>query len=356
MIKRLTLPSLLAALLLTGAGCITIGSPNQAGTSSGDGGVFKSTNSGDAWTQKSAVPSVDGSKHSIGAASVGSLVQDPSDPQALYIGTSENGLWLSYDGGDSWRTTPQVSRGAVTSVAVDPKAKCTVYATVENKLVKTEDCTRTWAVRYLDSAADRLTTAVAVDTYNPQLVWLGNMNGSLFQSQDSGMTWKLSHAFDGRILRIVMAANDSRRIYVALQGKGIWRTDDGGANWKDLSPNYQKFAGSADFMDLTLGVSEPKLVLFASKFGILRSRDGGDTWEKVELLTPPGTTLIYSLAVDPRDPNVIYYGTATTFYRSQNGGVNWIPKKLPTSRAATVLLVDRSNSSVLYMGTTKFKQ
>ncbi len=354
--KRLVLPSLLATLLLTGAGCITIGSSGQPGTPSGDGGIFKSANSGDTWTQKVAVPATDGTKRTIGGASVSTVVQDPSDPQALYIGTTENGLWMSLDGGDSWRTTPQVSRGAVTSVAVDPKQKCTVYATVENKLVKTEDCTRTWAVRYLDSAADRLTTAVAVDSYNPQIVWLGNMNGSLFQSQDGGMTWKLTHAFDARIQRIVMAANDSRRIFVALQNKGLWRTDDGGANWKDLSPNYQKFVGSMDFTDLTLGVSEPKLIMFASKYGLLRSRDAGDTWEKVELLTPPGTTLIYSLAVDPRDPNVIYYGTATTFYRSQNGGVNWIPKKLPTTRAATVLLVDRSNSAVLYMGTTKFKQ
>jgi len=352
---RLILPTVAAALILAGAGCVSIGNSGTSSPSS-DGGIFKSANKGDTWVQKVAVPTVDGSKRNIAGVSVGTIVQDPNDPRALYVGTAENGMWYTYDGGDSWHQPAQVNRGRVPAIAMDPKDKCIVYVAISNTLIKTEDCSRTWAVRYLDTRQDNQTTAVAVDFYNPEIIWIGMQSGDLYRSDDSGMTWKLVHSFNKTpILRLAMSPNDSRKLFVALKGAGIWRSDDAGQVWKDLSLGYKDFSGAKDFMDFAFGVSEPKTMLFASKYGILRSADSGDTWEKVDLLTPPGTTLIYSLAVDPRDPGIIYYGTATTFYRSVNGGVNWVPKKLPTSRAATVLTVDRSNSDVLYLGTTKFK-
>jgi len=130
---------------------------------------------------------------------------------------------------------------------------------------------------------------------------------------------------------------------------------DGGQTWTDLSKAYKDFAGAREFSDMAQAISEPKTLIIASKFGLIRTVDEGDAWSKVDLLTAPGSTVIYSLAIDPKDPNALYYGTSTTFYRSPNGGVNWVPKKLPTSRSATYLRVDQSNSNVLYMGVTRFK-
>lgn len=155
---------------------------------------------------------------------------------------------------------------------------------------------------------------------------------------------------------MVASPSDSRRLYVATKSAGVWRSDDSGATWKDLSKAYVKFAGAGEFGDIALGVSDPNIAILATKFGLLRSVDGGDTWDKIDLLTPAGTTQIYSLTVDPKDPNNSYYGTSTNFYRTVNGGTNWVPKKLPTSRTATALMVDRTNSAVLYMGVTRFKQ
>ena len=47
-------------------------------------------------------------------------------------------------------------------------------------------------------------------------------------------------------------------------------------------------------------------------------------------------------------------GILATFNKTSNGGVNWITKRLPTTRAATVLHVDQANSDVIWMGATKF--
>jgi photosystem II stability/assembly factor-like uncharacterized protein len=343
--------ALSAGLVFIGAGCISFGPPTAS--QGADGGIFKSADKGETWTLKSSIPTVTGEKRSFSGASVGLIAQDPQDTNAIYVGTAENGMFYSYDSGESWFQPMALARGRVWSIAVHPKDKCTVFATFENKLVKTDDCSRTWTVPYLDSRVGIITKAVAIDSYNSNNVWLGLSSGDLLVSQDGGASWSNNHGFGNDIVRVIVNPADTRRLLVVTAKAGIWRTDDAGANWKDLSQNYTSFSGSKEFLDIAIGVADPKLVVFASKFGLIRSRDYGDTWEKIDLLTPPGQSLIYSLAIDPKDNNVIYYGTATTFNKTSNGGTNWITKRLPTSRVASVLQVDRANSNVIWMGATK---
>ena len=342
-----------AALVLVGAGCISVGTSTSG---IGDGGIFKSTNKGDAWAQKNAMPTVTGERRTFNSASVATISQDPQDPNALYIGTTELGMFFTYDGGESWYQPGQLNRGRINSIAVHPKNKCIVYVTFENKLFKTDDCSRTFTVPFTDTRTDKSTKAVAIDHYDPNVVWLATSAGDLLKSTDGGAYWDNIKIFNDDIMRIKVSSDDSRRVYVATKLNGVWRTTDGGAKWEDLSQKYKDFAGAREFSDLAFGKSDPKVMILASKFGLIRSNDGGDNWQKIDLLTAPGSATIYSLAVDPKDVNTIYYGTSTTFYKSANGGVNWSTKRLPTSRAATVLHVDDRNSATLYLGVTKFKQ
>jgi len=342
------------SLLFAGAGCISIGANPNAGA--GDGGIFKSADKGDSWVQKNAIPTTGGDKRSISGTAITYITQDPQDANALYIGTAENGMFYSYDGGDSWTQPAQVSRGRIPYIAVHPKDKCIIYVTAENKLLKTEDCSRTWSVPFLDARSDKKTKVVAIDSYNPGIIWLGTNSGDLLKSTDGGNSWANVYNFNDDLIKLIISPTDTRHIYVATKGSGVWRTRDGGATWTDLSAKYADFSGAREFGELVMAPSDPKTLVLASKFGLIRTTDGGDSWGKIDLLTPAGSTVIYSLALDAKDPNNIYYGTATTFYRSPNGGVNWVPKRLPTTRAATFLLVDAKNSSILYMGATKFKQ
>ncbi|MEK9151948.1 MAG: YCF48-related protein [Patescibacteria group bacterium] len=348
--------AIVGSLLFVGAGCISFGG-ETVGTGQTDGGIFKSGDKGDNWAQKVAIPTTTGERKSINQVSISTIVQDPQDPKAIYVGTTANGMFYSYDGGDSWLQPVQISRGRIPGLAVDPKNKCVIYVASENKVLKSEDCSRTWSVKYFDTRVDKVIVAVAVDGYNPKIVWAANNAGDVLKSTDGGQSWANVKHFDSQILKLQVNAGDSRKVYVGTKGSGVWRTDDLGMNWTDLSPEYRKFAGSMDFSDMAMGVSDPKTVVFTSKYGLLRSRDGGDTWSSVDLLTPPTTSVVYySVALDPKNADNIYYGTSTTFYKSGNGGANWVPKKLPTSRAATAIMVDGQNSSVLYLGVTKFKE
>ncbi|MDQ3801152.1 MAG: YCF48-related protein, partial [Acidobacteriota bacterium] len=72
---------------------------------------------------------------------------------------------------------------------------------------------------------------------------------------------------------------------------------------------------------MTQSVSHPNIILVGGVRGIWISNNSGDDWKKIESSTLPVN--IDSLAIDPRDPNLIYAGTTWRAYKTTDGGKNW---------------------------------
>ncbi len=333
-------------LPLFGAGCIQI----QTGMGGNDGGIFKSIDRGGAWTQKVLIPTITGRPQSIGAADALTLVFDPQDNRALYLGTRGSGLFYTYDGGESWVSSLTLSRGNVPAVAVDPEAKCTIYAGFENKVIKSTDCARTWQIMYFETKLDKLITAIAIDPFNSRVVYVGTSTGDIVKSVDGGTSWATQSRVGDYIRALLVAKYNSNVVFAATNGSGIRKTVDAGKNWEELREGLNEYSGSFEFGNLVFDESAPDSLILASRYGLLKTSDGGKSWTPISLLTAPGTTKIYGLAVNPKNGNEIYYSTATTLYKTVNGGMNWITKKLPTSRVGRILLIDPRDSDVVYMG------
>lgn len=339
-------------LLTMGAACdIKIGKQVTPG-----GGVYKSANQGDTWQAKNAVPVV-GDDLSITNVNVLTMVFDPQDHQAIYLGTLENGLFYTYTGGESWAQVSQLKQGRINSIAVDPIDKCNLYVTFGNKILKSTDCGRNWQDAYYDARAPQgLTiTDLAIDNYNPQIIYAGASSGDLLKSLDGGKSWATIERFKNQVKKIVINYYDTRLIYVATKDNGIFKTIDSGRNWANLENGLKAFNGGKNIVTLVLDKTQKDVLVAATNYGLLKSTDGGSSWQAIELLTPPGGATIYSLALDPQNANNIYYGTATTFYKTVDGGKTWISKKLPSDKAPSALLVDFASPSVMYMGTMKLK-
>ena len=343
---------LAAALLLVGQGCIQItGAGGSAGTA---GGVFRSNDRGASWLPKSSIASV-GTARSFSGSNVTAIAFDPSDKKAVYAGT-DGGLFFSYDGGDAWQGANALGAVNVAAVAVSPNDKCVVFVGTGNKVMRTHDCSRSWDNVYFDPRADTLIVAVQVDHFNPAIVYAATSQGDLLKSADSGASWSPIHRFNNGIRQILMTAADSRVMYVSTRNKGLWKTTDAGETWTDLSPGMGDYSGALDNMLVAEDAARGNSLIVASNYGLLRTIDGGATWKPITLLTPPGSTVIYSLAVSPKDSNFLVYGTINTLYRSVDGGGKWTTSRLPTARAATTLQFDPTNDSTLFMGTTLIKQ
>ncbi|MGE5426211.1 MAG: WD40/YVTN/BNR-like repeat-containing protein [Bacillota bacterium] len=365
---RIPLLLFLAAILLSGC-TISIGSGGSgSGNPANDGGVWVSGDKGATWRQMSLVPTVTGKPQSLGGVDVKVLSADPEDSAAVYLGTYDRGLYYTYNVNNGWNSMSTLRQGTINDVRVDPKNKCSIFSAIDNRLFRSQDCGRSWQEVYYDNNPGVSVTAIAIDHFDSDNLYIGTSRGDVLKSIDHGTSWRAIQRVDQGILRIVVSPLDSRRIFVATSKNNIYSfysntaTDPNDSSnieknfavtdWQDVGIVLKDFQMGNAFRDIVACTADGTLFLASDK-AIVRSPDQGITWENITLLQPEKDAVINAVAVNPKDSKEIFYVTNTAFFRSSDGGVTWTTKKLPTSRAGSDLLVDSNKPEVLYLGVKK---
>lgn len=353
-VKFLLLLALLVGMTTLGAGCVSF-SKNDA-SNNGPAGIFASTDRGESWQQITNWPTLEGVK-SIGGISIYRMIEDPQDPSALYLATRQDGLFYTFDEGNSWQQAKSpLNKGFVYSVAVHPKNKCLIYVSTGQQVFKTDDCMRSWQEIYRESRSNIIMTTLAFNQFSPYEFYIGESNGDLLRSNDSGVSWKIVKRFGDRLYHVESSPLQSGLFYVITKSNGLYRSDDGGNSWVGLKDSLAKFSKGLEYRRHLLHPTKPDSIYWISTYGILRSDDRGESWYAYDLIHPPGSASIYAFAVNPKNDNEMYY-TATinsrsTFYKTLNGGKEWITRKLPTGQLPISLRVHPEKTNILYMAFT----
>ena len=232
---------------------------------------------------------------------------------------------------------------------------------------KTEDAGLNWKPIF-DKQPVHAIGALAVCAYDPNIVWAGtgepfirsnvSIGDGIWKSEDAGDNWtNMGLTETGRISRVICHPTDPNVVYVAALGhsylpqkeRGIYRTEDGGKEW-ELVLHINDSTGASD---LVMDPNNPR-ILFAGMWqldlktwtresggagsGIYMSRDGGDTWKRLEgnglpklpvgkvalAMTPKNSDRIYAL-IETGD-GVPWHGKETEsgeLWRSDDGGKKW---------------------------------
>jgi photosystem II stability/assembly factor-like uncharacterized protein len=315
-----------------------------------DGGLFKTADKGTTWAQRAAIPTASGKPAGFAAVNIASLAIDPNDSKALYFGSAGSGLLYSYDGAATWQIAKGLENSTVRAIAVAPGEKCSIYAAVGNKLLRSIDCNRSFTQVYFDTDMAVTIEAVVLDPANPAVIYIGLSRGDLIKSSDKGENWQTIQRLKDKILKIVIDPQNGKNIYIVTAKKGVYHSTDSGATVKDINKAIKEFKFSLEIKDLVFVKNEPGVIFLATSYGILKTADNGEKWEKIELITPEKKGVINALAVNPKNSQEIYYVTNTTFYRTVDGGTNWKPVKLPTTRAGWKLLIDPDQPNTIYLG------
>ena len=334
-----------AALLLTGAGCLGGGSSKAA-----TGGMWLSADAGKTWTAKNVLPTP-AEISSISSADILTIEVDPQDESAIYAGTRTAGLLYTLDGGASWmRPESELAKsGAVLDVEVSAKSVCTVYVLKADRLMKTTTCGRTFDENmYVEGRSDEALTAMAIDWYNPNVVYLGTTAGEILKSSDGGSTWTTVQRTKSKdaISAIEVSNADSRYVMMGGTKSGMYRSEDAGISWVALEDSMDDFKNSDRVYGLTQ-TADGSTVLMSSKYGLLASTDKGLTWSSIALVSSGNDVTIMALSVDPDSAKTIMYGTETAIYRSDDGGKAWATSELPSTRAASALKIMKDGTILL---------
>lgn len=359
------------SLLIIGALSLSACSISTKTSGTGDGqsagNIFLSTDQASSWGQVSNIPTVNGKIENIAGVEVSGFFNDPSDNLAVYMGTKEHGLFYTYNVTKGWNKVAGIPDTNIRAVAVDPKDKCTIYVAALNRLYRSDDCARSFAQVYFDNDNTVTVNSVAIDFYNSRNLYIGTSRGEIIKSIDRGDSWRSIWRMEEPIGRVVLSPKDSRLIYIATAKNKVYsfvsNTETNVATSEDINRNF----AVNDFRDLNVAlrdmeVGEKFVELAASSDGtiflatanlIARSSDEGTSWESLNLLQPDGKTDITAMTVDFKESKNIYYGTASTFFKSTDGGATWATKRLPTSWTASDIMIDFRDGKNVYLGASR---
>jgi photosystem II stability/assembly factor-like uncharacterized protein len=230
------------------------------------------------------------------------LAFHPTDTNIIYIGAPAGGLWKSLDGGLSWNVlTDQIPSIGVSEIVVNPIDPQIIYIATGDR-----------------DAANFIS--------NPY-------SYGILKSIDGGLTWDttgLQYMLTNQmsVARIIIHPKNPNILMAALKSdianyKGIWRTEDGGKTWTNVS-------GGAKY-DVEFHPTNPDIVYTSGYKNIQKSVDGGKTWNVINSSDLPPVSEITSskIAVTPAAPDNVYVeyialdGNTYGLYKSTDTGKSW---------------------------------
>ena len=343
---------LISASVLFFAGC------SLTGGGGNDGGAYRSDDGGKTFSPKVAV---DQNKN-ISSVDGLSLTVNPGNGNIVYLGTKSSGIFKSENAGDSWKQL-QVALTMPTkiySLAIDPRNPDVLFATAaiggRGKIVRSEDAGATWQEIYSEPTTTGVVLSLAINPQKPENIFAGTDQGQIIFSEDSGNTWRnLYWAEKGQaVYKIAIDSVDPDLAYFVLFQSGVLRTTDGGQTFQELARHARTdtFSFSEKLNGAVSLKTDPQRggwVYVGDSEGLLRSQDKGDSWEVVKTLSRPSEINIRSIAINPQNSDEIVCTVAQEFYKSVDGGVNWLPIQLKVNRTLEVVEYNPQNPAQIFV-------
>lgn len=277
-----------------------------------NGGVWKSTNFCQTWT------SVFDNQNT---SSIGSLAIDPSNGEIIYCGTGEanslrsyypgTGMYKSTNGGTSWTSIGLPNSFCIGNITINPLNTQEIY--------------------------------VASLGYTRRK----NPERGIYRSTNGGQSWNLSLFHSDSVGAIDVAINQQtptkvfaamwerqrREDYIKYGGPmtALYVTTNSGSTWSVVTGGFPSNASDLGRISLDICKSNPQILYALTSYssgnnrGLYKSTDGGSSWTWIN--TSVGSSSNYAwfnriCKVDPVNPNIVYCG-GLNMERSTNGGTSF---------------------------------
>ena len=312
--------------------------------------------------------------------SIGVVTIDPSDPDNTYwVGTGEtwtrnsvsmgDGIYKTTDGGKNWTKMGLEKTDRIASIQINPKNPNIIYVAAlgalwgnsdDRGVYKTEDGGKTWnKILFVNNTTG--CSELVMDPANPEVLYAafwefrrtaysfnsGGLNSALYKSTDGGKTWqKLQNGLPkGKLGRIAVtiAPSNPQIVYAVMEAekkeeKGLYRSEDGGANWKFLNGDFGLTVRPFYFSRITVDPKNPDIIAKAGLSGSL-SRDGGKTFKNLGSMHSD----IHDIVFDYSNSSKLFAATDGGLYRSLDGGSSLeMIEDLPLSQFYHVSLDNRT--------------
>jgi photosystem II stability/assembly factor-like uncharacterized protein len=290
-----------------------------------DGGIYVSNDSGDSWTKLYDQPT-----NQFYAIEI-----DYQNPNRLYGGTQDNGTLRTVDGNpDDWE---RIFGGDGFYVVVDPTDSNTIFCEYQwGNAYKSTDFGYSWgwALNGVDDNDRRnWSSPIVMDPSDPNTLYFGTYR--LWKTTDQGDWWNaistdltngsVGGSTFGTITTMAVAPTNPDVIYVGTDDAYVWVTQNGGANWTNVSaslPDRWCTRVAVDPTDADIAYATFSGLRWNENIGyVYRTTDAGATWTDITGNLPGAP--VNAFAVDPENTNILYAGSDVGCFYTMDLGANW---------------------------------
>jgi photosystem II stability/assembly factor-like uncharacterized protein len=305
-------------------------------------GVLASNDGGAHWTQINK---------GIRSFSLYQLVVHPRNPKILYLGAGGAGLYKSTDGGATWVEMNQgLQNTDIGKLVLHPDNPDIVYIVTSTGVFKSPDGGAHWVALNQgdDFSESQQFQALLVLPTTPPTLYLASRRG-LYTRREGDAGWVavpgiLEHkqistlALDPRTGRLYAGVLRRGKTTDTLHEGGFFVSEDGGKHWARLGQGLE-----TDWIrNIVIDPADPKTIyLTTSGRGLLKSQDGGHSWNEINNGLANGDRDFRDLVMDPHDSNLLYAGShGYWIYRSRDAGAHWTRLPLGPHESAGQILAD----------------
>lgn len=162
--------------------------------------------------------------------------------------------------------------------------------------------------------------------------------------------WSGNGNAGGHVSAIAPHPTDPNVCYIGASGGGVWKTIDGGVNWTPMTDTLPILNSGA----LAIDPSNPETIFYgtgqwqtgSTGAGIFKSTDGGVNWTQIATASNVGNQ-ISRIIVHPTNPSIIHVTGTGGYYRTLDGGATW-SRRTTSSHAS--MGMSSANPNVIYVG------
>jgi len=276
-----------------------------------------------------------------------------SNERTLLVATDGQAVMRSHDDGKSWY---RVNVGQdleyddrVRCLLIDPADPRAIFAGAERGLFRSKDCGSRWD-RVDCALNDYAVWKLAASESDPSVMYAGTGSPTrsiLFRSRDGGKNWertplempeRCAGVSRPRMLALAVDPNDPNDVMAGVEEGGCFRSRDGGDTWERLDTDWDDYPGNSDIHDIVILPGEPKVILVLTVLALYRSIDDGKSWTHTSareswglrysrcLQRKPGSNTELALGIGDGTP-----GTKASVLISSDAGESWThtPLSLP---------------------------
>jgi photosystem II stability/assembly factor-like uncharacterized protein len=283
--------------------------------------IYKSRDGGESWVV---------SDQGMGGVRVMSLALDPRSTAQVYAGTFGEAVWKSWDGGQHWipdNLGLKEHISIVNAIIFDVQDPGMMYLASTVGIYKRTAPDVAWVERVEGMESVYAVTLVA-DPKRPGTLYTGT-SGGVYKSVNRAEHWKpintglgiearggaLSHGVNA----LVLHPEETTTLYIGTT-RGLFVSTDGGASW-----TQSRTIPGGNIAALAINPREPSII-YAGGAGIFKTTDGGATWTSANTGLTNQTVRV--LEMDPQEPQTLYVGTNGGLFKTTDGGQTWKQKKL----------------------------